>query len=85
MNEGIDFFISSANLKNPTLKDAKRLLRVSNPDMKNFSVKWVRKPHNMYSWDGKVMGREGRVKVAADGYRTKVMTISRTGYGMIIK
>ena len=73
------------NFKNPTLADAKRLLRVSNPDMENFKVAWTLKPRNMYRWDGSVMGREGMVRVSAEGYRTRTMTISRSVYGTIIQ
>ena len=72
-------------MKNPTLADAKRLLRKNNSDVENLSVAWVKRPRKVFNWQGKPCGIAGRVIVSADGFRTREMTIERFDGGIMIR
>mgnify|MGYP003626316104 FL=1 len=71
-------------IKNPTLADAKRLLIKNNPEVKSsLVVSWIKKPHKLnrgdYHWV------QASVKVEAEGFRAKRMTISRDYNSLLIR
>ena len=71
-------------MKNPTLADAKRLLKKNNPDLKALVVSWVKKPRRITN-DRGCIWVTAKVKVSAEGYADKVMTISRDHDSLMIR
>lgn len=59
----------------PTIADARRLARKGNPDAQGLTVTWVERPHLVEYPTGR-SGWLARVKVEADGYRTREMLLT---------
>lgn len=72
-------------MKNPTLNDAKRIIKKNNPGLSNLKVSWVKKPEETVDFNGRPFGIAGLIAVAADGFRSRNMSIERFDGGISVR